>query len=159
VSQPLKDAIIAMFGWTVEQAEEAERLKDVCREETLGTSYRKLQIELSERGLKTWTGDDAAFGKLAVRHIDDAITPYGNNLFVCSDVGFGPEVDEIVAYFGSGRVLMIHLFRRGCSFANDSRDYVFPHYVETVPLFNDGSESDLAYKLDSIVTDWLGRTE
>lgn len=159
VSQPLKDAIAALFGWTTTQAEEAERLKDVCREETLGTTYRNLQIELSERGLKTWTGDEAAFGKLAVRRIDEAVRNDGDDLFVCSDAGFHPEVGEIVHYFHHDRVLMIHLYRDGCTFDNDSRSYVFPQYVETVPLENNGSESDLFCALTNLVHDWLKRTE
>jgi hypothetical protein len=159
VSQPLKDAIAALFGWTPAQAEEAERLKDVARAETLGTTYRKLQIALSESGLKTWTGDDRAFGKLAVRRIQAAVLDGGDDLFVCSDAGFGPEVDEIVQCLHADRVLMIHLYRDGCTFDNDSRDYVFPRYVETVRLENNGSESDLFCELTDLVDEWLRRTE
>lgn len=85
---------------------------------------RKILIDFSEKVIKPNLGEDY-FAKRFV----ETILAYKNSstspkLVLCADVGFDIEIDTILKQINPKDVYLIQLRRDGCSFLNDSRNYV-----------------------------------
>lgn len=85
-----------------------------------GLTARQLLIETSENVIKPYYGKEY-FGN----DVGDSILKSDKSLFVLSDGGF-PE--ELISMIGAGQlnhsdVVIVKLYRNGCSFDNDSRSY------------------------------------
>lgn len=140
MSQPLKDAVRAMFGWDDAAAAFCEAHKNKPFPELLGLSYRQWQIEVSERLVKVVGGADA-FGRLAAARLQ----PTGEPVAVCSDSGFASEAVPLIPLAGrrgnAPDVLLVRVRRPGTSFAGDSRSYIdlSEHGVGAVWVDNDST--------------------
>ncbi len=97
--------------------------KEQPLEELEGLSPRQALIKVSEEVIKPNFGNDY-FGKSLVR----ATKP--NMINLCSDGGFLEELKPCVEKLGYDNVLLIQLFRDGCTFEGDSRNYI--NDVDTV---------------------------
>jgi hypothetical protein len=91
----------------------------------LGVSYRDFCIKLSEEYYKPNFGKDI-FGRIQAGYIKHIIesTQWERNIFACSDSGFVDEVRPVIEVIGAENVMLVHLYRDGCSFIGDSRNYV-----------------------------------
>lgn len=104
----------------------AEKAKNETIPE-LGASYRQFCIQLSEDFYKPKFGKDI-FGKMAagrIREMIESYERYGAAVnFACSDSGFATEAKPVIEEIGVKNVMLIHLYRDGCSFEGDSRNYI-----------------------------------
>jgi len=82
-------------------------------------SPREALIFLSESVVKPLWGD-AYFGTRAAQHIDVS----KDNMYVFPDGGFIEELIPLVDRVGAENITVVKIQRDGCSFQNDSRDYV-----------------------------------
>ena len=114
-----------------------------------GRSPRQALIYVSEEVVKPAFGSDY-FGRYAANNLEQGAL----NIF--SDGGFVEEVIPLLNAVGLDNVLLVQLFRNGCSFEGDSRSYLpremFTHsatlYNERLPT----AKSDLAH----IISKFLG---
>ena len=150
MSQPLKQAVLAIFGWGPSMESTLERIKDTPTEALLGLSYRQWQIFLSEEVLKPKFGKDV-FGNLAVRRIASSYA----QLLLCSDAGFSDEIEPIAKLIKPENILLMQLHRHGCSFANDSRNYIDIPGATKVTLHNDGDPATYKHLVLTVVKEWL----
>ena len=105
---------------------------------------RMALIDLSERWAKKFFNKDV-FGWLAVRTMERFALA---DVFVFSDSGFQSEFDYIYnCYVHSTEFLIFHMYRKGCSFKGDSRNYIDTRDAETILLTNNGSLNDLRNSL------------
>jgi hypothetical protein len=146
MSQPLKDAVAALFSLTPEEAAECERQKNDPMDLLLGHSYRNWQIAISEKLVKIMAGADA-FGYLAYRRL----VRRPEAILVSSDTGFDAEVLPLLPLArgedGALRVVLIHLHREGCDFKKDSRNYIQISGVKPIVILNNGSLEEYQHKL------------
>lgn len=150
MSQPIKDAIRATWGWTEAEQAAYEKQKDKPFPELGGKSYRQLQIAFSEDFLKVQCGP-RIFGEIALRHLRRSIA----NVFVCSDSGFAEEVMPLLNMFDKHDILLMKLHRPGYTFAGDSRDYIRIPGVREVHVQNDSALSHLTSQVETLVKAWL----
>jgi hypothetical protein len=146
MSQPLKDAVAALFSLTPEEAAECERQKNDPIDLLFGHSYRNWQIAVSEKLVKIMAGADA-FGYLAQRRL----VRRPEVILVSSDTGFDAEVPPLLPLArrkdGTLRVVLIHLHREGCDFKKDSRNYIEIPGVEPLKIENNGTLEEYEQKL------------
>jgi len=146
MSQPLKDAVAALFSLTLEEAAECERQKNDPIDLLFGHSYRNWQISVSEKLVKIMAGADA-FGYLAQRRL----VRRPEVILVSSDTGFDAEVPPLLPLArredGTLRVVLIHLHREGCNFKKDSRNYIEIPGVEPLKIENNGTLEEYEQKL------------
>lgn len=150
MSQPIKDAVRAMFNMTDAQQKHCEEHKDTRLPFLFDCTYREVQIAFSEIFAKELFGV-TVFGRLAARRIAQSAT----RMFVCSDSGFMQEAHPIVQQVGAENVLVIRLHRRGTSFDGDSRSYISIDGATNIDLENHGSLALYHERLDGVVTSWL----
>lgn len=94
---------------------------------------RAMLIQIATR-VRQSMGDDC-FAKLAA----EKIAKMGNEkAIVITDIGFDCELNELEKHCD---VLLVHMTRTGCSFANDSRTYL--NHPNTLFLSNDTTPADL----------------
>lgn len=114
-------------------------------------SPRQAMINTSEEVVKPLFGRDAFGVALA--------SDLGEGFNFISDGGFASEVVPLVDKLGAENVLVIRVHREGCSFENDSRNYL--EYCDVEPgvtirtLDNDTTLTDYFNKLEGIIKDWL----
>lgn len=80
-------------------------------------SPREALMYVSEDVIKPREGSNY-FGRAAVQHCVES----GKSCFIFSDSGFLPEVLAIQQAFKN--TLLVHLYREGCEWGNDTRSYV-----------------------------------
>lgn len=121
-----------------------EQKKDESLPGYPNVSMRKLMIYVSENFCKILFGQDYYARQAYAR------TKNVNADFVLiSDSGFQLEYDcfkELVESNSSGHVRLIKLFREGCTFENDSREYVNDPERQ-YEIFNNGTLDDLREEL------------
>lgn len=93
--------------------------KDLPMQELNGLTPRQAMIKLAQDYMKPLFGDDV-FGHVVVRHMAGAIW---SNAIV-SGLGFDLEALVIVKAFKGYQIECLKLYKEGCSFDNDSRDYL-----------------------------------
>ena len=107
-----------------------------------GLSLRQALIHVSEDVVKPNFGNDY-FGKITARYVDPS------SKACISDTGFIDEAMAIVEKAGVENILLVHLYRKGCNFSNDSRSYLdadkFKHFLI---LENNGSKNDALNKVE-----------
>lgn len=94
----------------------------------LGVSYRRWQIDFSEKFMKPLYGKDI-FGRLLIERI---VENPSYDYVVISDCGFQIEIETLYSHFPSSDITLITLEREGKTFAGDSR--------ETVKAYDGGLE-------------------
>src|SRR3546814_2010095 len=75
-------------------------------------------IDSSESFLKQCYGQDVMARLLIQRNLDF------DGILLIRDCGFQIEVDPLEEWFGVENLYMVNLFREGCDFTNDYREYV-----------------------------------
>lgn len=159
-ASPLKDGVHALFGFKGVDTEFFNKHKDNalevfkavpdCAHSDINTP-RQAYIYMSEECLKPVFGKDF-FARVAVRNITNMRHP----VVVISDCGFDEEAGALVEAFGKENIAIVHMYREGCSFDNDSRKYVTNTECETFNIYNDGSVTDLYDKVVDVIEKFAG---
>jgi hypothetical protein len=97
-------------------------------------SRRDAMIYVSERVIKPKYGKDY-FGVKTAECVDPSLS------YCFSDGGFLEEVYPLINRFGPENICIVQLYRTGCSFSSDSRNYI--HGILTEDLGNQDSDSSL----------------
>jgi len=95
-----------------------------------GKTARETLIFVSEGIIKPLFGKDY-FGKCAVEAIRNS-----EKMIVCGDCGFDQEVLPVVNHFGKDNVFLVRIHRKGCSFVNDSRNWISKWLFNQENIFN-----------------------
>ena len=82
-------------------------------------SKREALIHFSEIVIKPSFGEDA-FGKALVSTLPE------EGVVCIADGGFPQELQPVIDYVGAENVTVVRIIREGCTFDNDSRDYLEP---------------------------------
>ena len=84
-----------------------------------GISQRDYLIKISEEWIKPHYGNDY-FGNCLVNNINNQRC----DIAVVSDGGFVDEIEPLFNKYGKENVYIVQWSKKGCSFENDSRDYI-----------------------------------
>ena len=150
---PLHDMVPAVFqldrqDWLLMTAD--QRIKNSPQRSLNGMSPREAMIWLSEDVIKPQLGL-AAFGQWALQRYQQA----GHALTVYSDSGFGAEAGVLVEALGPENCLLLRLYRDGCTFKKDSRNYLGLIGVTAIEVRNDGTCEQFENSVGTIVRHWL----
>lgn len=118
-----------------------------------GRTARQLLIQTSEEVIKPNYGKDY-FGVV----VGDSILQSHNHMFVISDSGFEEELIAMIrgGELDSSNVLVVRLYRDGCDFSNDSRNYLSDDFLEEneiryEDIKNDSDEAQLLINIEKIM--------
>ena len=92
-------------------------LKELPRKELNGLSKRQALIHVSENVMKQKHGKDY-YGRKTAEKIDQVSS------YCFSDGGFIEEILPIINTIGQDNICIVQLYRTGCSFSSDSRNYI-----------------------------------
>lgn len=139
-AQPLKLAAAAMFNVNQGEFRKFEAIGSNYKTEPLaklfGMSWVDILIWMSEGCMKEKFGKDV-FGLLMLSYL---MQPTMTKMTVISDCGFADELTPVVQFYGAKNCHLFRIYRDGCSFDGDSRQYVFedhlPSGVNVVDIYN-----------------------
>lgn len=143
---PLKKAVHEMFGFTGVPTDYFEDVKDMPNGALYNMTPRQAYIWLSEEIIKPKFGKQF-FGHSAV----NAIRTQSQEIVVMSDCGFNEEVAPLVDAFGAENVAVVHIFRAGTSFKDDSRNYIDKTGGKFYTIINNGTLSELRDRVEEVV--------
>lgn len=125
-------------------------LKETPLPEFDGLSIRQAMIKVSEEVIKPVYGK-RYFGIAAARELREGFI----NVF--SDSGFIEEVEPLAEKVGKENILLIRVYRNGCEFKGDSRNYLpkNPDRYSLYNLVNDGSLQNYYDHLVEVVKNFL----
>jgi hypothetical protein len=123
-----------------------EENKDRPLGEFYNRTPRQCLIQLSEQYYKPLFGKDI-FTKLWIEKYVGS-DPRDYRICSISDIGFQEEVN-CLQKLKFVKFTLIQIYRDGCSFDNDSRNYVTSDVV--TPLLNNGTKLELYARLDRIM--------
>lgn len=112
-----------------------------------GKSVRDLMIAISETYIKPFFGEDY-FGRKVAEKMEK-MSPYVAH-YIMTDGGFFAEVDALVK--AGIDVYVVHMFRDGCTFEGDSRDYIDHPEVTTLMLENNGTIEEALEELTRMLS-------
>jgi hypothetical protein len=92
-------------------------LKEFPRDELNGLSKRQALIHVSENVMKPKYGKDY-YGRKTAEKIDQVSS------YCFSDGGFIEEILPVINTVGQDKICLVQLYRTGCSFSSDSRNYI-----------------------------------
>lgn len=119
--------------------------KESPNEKLNGHTVRELMIQISEEYIKPFLGQDY-FGQQAAEFIRRR--PWQDR-FLFADGGFSNEIN-VLAEAGH-EVILVHMYRDGCTFTNDSRSYVLTNSVPRIyTLTNNGTVEEAVDELGRI---------
>lgn len=152
MASPLKDAVHAMFGMPRIPEEHFDGVKDAAQDCFMGMSPREAYIWISEEVVKPKFGRDF-WSKIAVNRIRGIFGDKSDTVVVISDCGFQEEVNILIDAFSADSISVVHMYRYGCSFFGDSRNYVkHPNDKERVfGVWNSGTKEDLKEEIYQLV--------
>lgn len=124
VARPIRLAGFELLG--IPYTDEAyASIKDLPFEVFSGDTFRKWIIRFSETFMKPAYGE-AVFGDLARLRIkgltDSCKIPA---VIFVTDVGFCEEQLRLIDLVGKDNYILIHMYRDGCDWSKDSRNYVY----------------------------------
>lgn len=96
---------------------ESRAIKEKPNELLNGRTPREALIHMSECVTKPNFGK-AFYGHAAASEAE------GPEIVFCSDGGFPEEIVPMVEKFGFNNVCIVRIYREGCDFSNDSRNYL-----------------------------------
>lgn len=154
-STPLKNATHVIFGMEGVDENHFEEVKDIPNKKFNGLSPRAAYI-IVDKALKLLFGNDY-LGKIMASRMQDLVDKNNTkNIFFVSDCGFDNEVVSLMHKFSAENILIIRLFKKGCTFKGDSRSYV---EVPGIPIqmIENVEGYQLGYKrdLENILKAWL----
>ena len=124
-------------------------LKEKPLPEFEGLSIRQAMIKVSEEVIKPNYGKQY-FGVAAARELQEGVL----NIF--SDSGFVEEIEPIVEKVGAENIFLIRVYKEGCKFLGDSRNYLPPECLPFVlDLYNDSTLERYKEWLEFVVKDFL----
>ncbi len=109
-------------------------------------SQRSALIYVSEKVAKPMFGE-AVWGHAlvnAISQVDDS------SIVLVSDSGFNQELRPIIDLVGGENVMVIVVYRDGCNFDNDSRDYLDMGMHQEVPMWGITNNGTIDQYLDAI---------
>lgn len=112
-------------------------LKDEPWERLGGLSQRQYLIKISEEWIKPTFGNDY-FGIC----LADSIRTDNLDLAIISDGGFPDEVQPLIDILGKENVFILQWNKKGCSFDNDSRNYI-TEYPENIVNLGENIHGEL----------------
>lgn len=118
----LKDCVHIMFPYAIEihnMCLKNPELKDNTFPQLLNMSYREVCIKMSEQAIKPTFGK-GIFGWVLGQKLKQEI----GGIILISDCGFIDEVNALMNCLPSDSYGLIKIFREGCSFASDSRQWI-----------------------------------
>jgi len=143
-ARPIERALQGFFGMNHHEFNERRnKLKDEPWQLLQGKSFRNCMQSFSEDWAKQYGSD--IFGRIAaynVVHDRDE----GFNRFVFSDCGFTEEVAPVIRRFMVEEVILVKLFRDGCTYEGDTRNYPDVSQFDGIEIreyHNNGTEADL----------------
>lgn len=120
--------------------------KESPNERLSGRTVRELMIHISEVYVKPFLGQDY-FGQQALNYIN--LRPWQHE-FIFGDGGFPMEIN-VLAEAGH-EVILVHMYRDGCTFEGDSRAYVLTNSVPRIhTLTNNGTVDEAVDELGRII--------
>lgn len=161
-SKVLKERTHELYGLKDIPYDFYEDVKDTPLDDFFGISPRQAYINTSELLMKPVHGDDI-WVRLFVRELEKTAHDY----VVVSDLGFQVEWETLIQHFGYEKLAIAMIYRDGCSYENDSRNYVnvrgpwqyldtpgqgFPQYIMSncFDVENGGTLEDLYKKCAEI---------
>lgn len=114
---------------------------------------REYMIAYSEDFIKPRLGLDV-WGRALRQRIMKTKTENSDSIVIVSDAGFPEEVQAVIDSFGFSRVILIALYRKKCTFVDDSRDYVVLPQIGTYIMYNDGTIPDIVTEIQGIMDNW-----
>ncbi len=159
LAAPLKEACHALLSLPRNYKPQD---KDALDEAMLNYTPRRFYINMSESLKHSKYFAPTLLGHLWINKVKLiylwAARNYRPVLFI-TDCGFDYELEPIVKYIGAQYMLGFNLYRDGCSFANDSRDYInFATMGMQYAIFqNDSSLEDYKRKLAEVTGNFLKR--
>lgn len=139
-------------GWLLDP-DHYDAVKEIPNPNFDGLTPRQAYVHYSENVIKPLHGDEW-FGEKFCQTVND--TKY--DMIAVPDSGFRKEAERAVREFGADNMLLIHLYKAGCSYAGDSRGYINLDDLG-VPRFEidnaHGARWWLEDQLKSIVDQWL----
>lgn len=126
--------------------------KELPRQDLDGLSAREALIEVSERVIKPYYGQDY-FGKVEARRLNSLFHDREDQVVACSDAGFNDEVVPFVEMFGVEDIFVVKIRREGCSFKGDSRNWINTDRVPDsnyLTVSNNGTLQEFWDQLDKI---------
>ena len=114
-----------------------------------GKTARELLIYVSEKCIKPAYGKDY-FGI----DVGDKIKKTDNKYFVISDSGFVDELRAMIksAEFKGSDITILRLFKDGCNFDNDSRDYIPTEVMESLNInYHDIYNNSTIKEFDNVI--------
>jgi hypothetical protein len=132
-SDPVKDGTHASYGMPGIATDAFEDVKDEPRDEFLGMTPRRAYIIHSEHYMKFVHGP-GVYGDIAARRVPS------DGIAVFADSGFISEAAPVARMVGLENILVLRLFREGCTFDGDSRSYIALDGSETYDITNGSLE-------------------
>lgn len=158
-ADPLKASVHALFGQSPEPRS-FEYVKDVPIAEFGMRTPRSLYIKLSEEFVKPNFGKKH-FAKAAIsvlRQLEQTRDGKKPLVVAMPDCGFQIEIDEFLSEFREDNMALVKMTRLGCSFNDDSRNYVNFIDDRTFTIPNDGPLESLSVQCkataNAILTRW-----
>lgn len=122
--------------------------KDSPKESLNGHTVRELLQNISETYIKPFFGS-AYFGVEALRGVNNA-SGWANTI-VFTDGGFADEINTLATAAGH-EVVLVHVYRDGCTFEGDTRNYVLSNEVRAIyTLRNNGTVEEAVDELGRIL--------
>lgn len=152
----LKRSVHMDFGLPPELPDDAfEPCKDEPHPAFFGKTPRQAYIEKSEKRQKPYLGFDI-YGRTLLRRMWRAYQE-GVRTFLLSDSGFILEALPVTEVVDRQNCLLvrIHADKRGCSFENDSRNYIHLNEVTTIDVENNGAVDEFLATVSSNVLRFL----
>ena len=115
--------------------------KEVAWDELNGMTPRAFLIKISEEWIKPSLGI-SRLGYLALQAVKVAPT----DIILFSDGGFAEEVKLMQDIFGADSIILVRLYREGCTFEGDSRNYVEPGDSICLDLKLQDGQANMAVK-------------
>lgn len=170
-SKLLKERTHALYGMSHFPYDYFEDTKDEILDEFYGITPRQAYINLSEMLMKPAHGDDI-WVRMFIKYLENVKEDY----IVVSDLGLQIEWETLIQHFGYDKLSVAMIYRAGCNFNNDSRDYVkvrgpweyisapdkgFSKYImnNCFDVENGGNIEDLRAKARTIEFDIKNNTE
>ena len=143
-ARPIELALRGFFGLDhYEFNRRRNDLKDDPWPLIQGKSFRQCMQSFSEDWAKQYGQD--IFGRIAAYNVGRD-KDEGFNRFVFSDCGFTAEVAPVIRRFTVEEVVLVKLYRDGCTFEGDTREYpdvsAFPD-LDVREYHNNGTEQEL----------------
>lgn len=161
-SAPIKAALKETFSLTDKEfAFFDNEWKDKPHPRLLGFTWRFWCIEYSERFMKIYGGEKVFGNMLAQKMASD--TEYYDFTFI-TDSGFDPEAEALIQDY-PGDFYLFQLYRDGCDFSNDSRNYLKQSTKDLISadrcftIENNGTVEELKYKIDNILDEIYNSTD